>query len=385
MESDLASLEQQLKDQEEAHAEKLSEKDRETTCKLDEREKEIKARIKEMREVDKARTKEHLDWTTKKTILENENLAADIHFHNKQTERLYDRNQDLMEENAQLRRKIQIHKDLETELAKRTQRQQKIINRVRQRQLDSTSTEQSRDILLSDSFNQELSSPSAGASRELSVATEENSQLKRQAESLTSRLQTVHNEFAQYRRDHATLTQLEDQSTRLIIAALYELKNQRECNPFPPSSYNENANWQFTNMTARQKEYFFRVLLEKLNSSMCGTCFPTGGHPGPHSSTGSLPQIQKNSVDQGHFSQFLWSVATHGAPPSAHGRKEVSHKGSQTETDPSDPCLKEGLWNPRSRALHGSPSCVTPAIVCGTVRPWGSKAVTHKQRAGRVV
>ena len=43
-------------------------------------------------------------------------------------------------------------------------------------------------------------------------------------------------EYAQYKRDHATMTQLQDQSTRLIIAALYDLKNQYESNPadFPP-------------------------------------------------------------------------------------------------------------------------------------------------------
>merc|ERR1740121_3143102 len=104
--------------------------------------------------------------------------------------------------------------------------------------------------------------------------SEENARVKRQVEGIQSTLQMVRHEFAQYRRDHATLTQLQDQSTRLIISALYELKNQRECDPFPPTTYNENADWQFASMTVRQKEYFFRVLLEKLNSSMCASCFP---------------------------------------------------------------------------------------------------------------
>merc|ERR1719262_11362 len=105
-------------------------------------------------------------------------------------------------------------------------------------------------------------------------------ELDRELEAMRNTLQTVRYEFAQYRRDHATLTQLQDQSTRLIISALYELKNQRECDPFPPATYDENANWQFASMTARQKEYFFRVLLEKLNSSMCASCFPTGPQSG---------------------------------------------------------------------------------------------------------
>merc|ERR1719316_1852190 len=138
-----------------------------------------------------------------------------------------------------------------------------------------------------------LGSSSRELPQQVSIGStsEELSRLKQEAAHVNSTLQMVRQEFAQYRRAHATLTQLQDQSTRLVIAALYELKNQRECDPFPPATYDENANWQFTNMTTRQKEYFFRVLLEKLNSSMCGSCFPTGtGAPSPSHSTSSLPQ-----------------------------------------------------------------------------------------------
>merc|ERR1740121_1686341 len=221
---------------------------------------------------------------------------------------------------------------------------------------------------------------------------EENSQLKHQVEGIQSTLQMVRHEFAQYRRDHATLTQLQDQSTRLIISALYELKNQRECDPFPPATYDENANGQFAHMTTKQKEYFFRVLLEKLNSSMCGSCFPTGPQSNQES-TASLPQITKGShthdqAQGGHFSQFLWSVASHGGQPSVAGasRKEVSSKGCQTETVTSDPCLKEGLWNPSTRARHSDSSTVSPAMVCGGVRQWGPRAASHKSRGlGRAV
>merc|ERR1719399_1447327 len=52
-------------------------------------------------------------------------------------------------------------------------------------------------------------------------------------EELQQTLHMVRYEFAQYRRDHATLTQLQDQSARLVIAALYDLKNQVESGPLP--------------------------------------------------------------------------------------------------------------------------------------------------------
>jgi hypothetical protein len=226
-----------------------------------------------------------------------------------------------------------------------------------------------------------MASPDHQASR--NSLGEEAERLKRTLEGQQHTLAMVRQEFAQYRRDHATLTQLQDQSTRLVIAALYELKNQRECDPFPPASYDENAVWQFTNMTARQKEYFFRVLLEKLNSSMCGSCFPTGTGPhthSPHASTSSLPAIGKDEKAGNNFSQFLWSVASQGAQAGARGtnRRDVATKAVQTETDSSDPCFKEGLWNPTLRSPETS--SVTAAMVCGNVRGWGPPARSSKQR-----
>merc|ERR1719230_522525 len=103
---------------------------------------------------------------------------------------------------------------------------------------DSAALDQSRELNASETLE---ASRSETASHELqrsdSNLTEEHERLKRQVEGAQSTLSMVRHEFAQYRRDHATLTQLQDQSTRLIIGALYELKNQREADPFPPASY----------------------------------------------------------------------------------------------------------------------------------------------------
>merc|ERR1719310_1003415 len=109
--------------------------------------------IKETREYLKARTKDQLDSTTKRTIMENEQMATELHYQSKETERLLDRNQQLMEENAQLKRNLQIHKDLENELARRTHVYQKLIKKMDQKQkADLAAKEQSKEMLSSDAF-----------------------------------------------------------------------------------------------------------------------------------------------------------------------------------------------------------------------------------------
>jgi hypothetical protein len=340
--------------------------------------------IKDTREHLKAKTKDQLDSTTKRTIMENEQMATELHYQSVETQRLLDRNQQLIDENSQLRRNLQIHKDLENELARRTHVYQKLIKKMQRAKPDPAVVESSQNLQIDamDEMQAERSSLSMMAPQDQqasSVLSNENENLKRQLDGQQSTLAMVRQEFAQYRRDHATLTQLQDQSTRLVIAALYELKNQRECDPFPPASYDEHANWQFTNMTARQKEYFFRVLLEKLNSSMCGSCFPTGtGAPSPSMSTSSLPQINKQA-EGNSFSHFLWSVATHGAHAhGGHAAVRTVTQAVQTETEASDPCFKEGLWNPSLRS--DDMSNVNASMVVGKVRNWGGPAKSVKSR-----
>merc|ERR1740117_2813073 len=398
MELELSRLKQKLELQAEDHTRDVSAFDRKKAVEIDQLKKDMHKSIMATTEMLKNRTKDQLDTTTKRTIMENEQMATELHFQSKETERLLDRNQVLTEENSQLRRNLAIHKDLEKELARRTHVYQKVIKKMKQTQ-GTTANISDRSLDLGEETTQEPMSPQVQSrdlpmdmmmgkvqSRDLPMGMvgpqkcEDCAPVKRQVEGITSTLQMVRHEFAQYRRDHASLTQLQDQSTRLIIATLYELKNQRECDPFPPASYDETASFQFTNMTARQKEYFFRVLLEKLNSSMCGSCFPTGtGGPSQSPSTSSLPAINKK-CEGNTFSHFLWSVAS-GNEQAGGQKAENTRKDSkavQTETEASDPCFKEGLWNPNTRSKDMSN--VTSSMVTGNVRSWGVGANSGKPR-----
>lgn len=396
LEADLDKLEKQLQQQSEEFSQRSSDFDRKKVLEIDQIKKDTQRIIKETREKLKAKTKDQLDTTTKRVIMENNQYENELNYQSKEMERLMENERRLLEQNAQLRRNLSIHKDLENELARRTHGYQKLIKKMEQKQKHDADVRGEEHLASMDSFGDvsEMRSIAGGTTvQDLSVEAaalgEENDKLRRQAEGVQGTLQMVRHEFAQYRRDHATLTQLQDQSTRLIISALYELKNQRECDPFPPATYDQEADWAFATMTPKQKEYFFRVLLEKLNSSMCSSCFPTGPQPTSQSTSSLLPQISKASrggQEAPQFSQFLWSVASNanglGSPGSK--RRDVTHKEAQTETDASDPCLKEGLWSPKARSFHGG-APVTPAMVAGSVRQWGPRAASHRSRLGRVV
>jgi len=286
-------------------------------------------------------------------------------------------------------------------LARRTHVYQKLIRKLHQK-LKALASEESRESLEA-SRDDEDGKPSMTGSRredvgEMDAQARENAErLTKEVEGLQNTLHMVRFEFAQYRRDHATLTQLQDVSTRLVIAALYDLKNQYDSGPFPPSSYDENAQSSFADMTPKQKEYFFRMLLEKLNQSLCTTCCPAG--PAQATSrelnlnSSSLPPISKGmatsrelniggaSADGGNLTQFLHSITSKGQYSAMPVDTET--KATQTATEAHDPCYKDGLWNANSRSVHSDVPKIMPHHVRSDVRGWGTKAQTQASSRSR--
>jgi hypothetical protein len=393
VQAELQALREKLQETEEAHAREISSLDRKKAIEIDQLKKDMLTKIKETRDTLRLKTKDQLDTTTKRTIMENEQMNTELHFQSRETERLLDKNQALLEENAQLRRNLQIHKELEDELARRTHVYQKLIRKLHQK-LKALATEESRESLEA-SRDDEDGKPSISGSRQDvgemdSQSREKADRLTKEVEGLQNTLHMVRFEFAQYRRDHATLTQLQDVSTRLVIAALYDLKNQYDSGPFPPSSYDENAQSNFADMTTKQKEYFFRMLLEKLNQSLCTTCCPAG--PAQTTSrdlnlaSASLPPISKGigtsrelglpgSGDGANLTQFLHSISQKGQNSAMP--VDTENKAVQTGTEAADPCYKDGLWNDKSRSMHSDVPRITPHHVRSDVRGWGTKAATQ--------
>lgn len=386
MERELLDLKTKLKVEAEEHAKNVSAFDRKKVIEIDQLQRDMFDTMYETYEdgnihirrklkqdlVDnlEKRTKELLEKTTANTIDEHRKKSEELHTQCKQTELLLARNQSLTEENAQLKRNLMIHVDIQKELARRSRVYQKFVKKMDQRNADEKLLETVLGLEETEVPQQESTLELEPEDSRWNVAcAEELEQQKRQIDGIQSTLSMVRQEFAHYKRDHATLTQLQDPTTRLIIAALYELKEERERDPFPPAAYNEKAHWEFDTLNKRQKEYFYRVLLEKLNTSMCGSCFPAGacGSASVH----SLHQLVTNG--DGH----CLSATRHsqdraqGGMASRHSApKDLMNKGCQTETEATDPCFKEGFWTPQSRVRRNDSSAVVSSrIVTSTSLP----------------
>eukprot|EP01083_Nonionella_stella_P113017 332996_1 len=95
--------------------------------------KEMLRKIKETKLSLLAMTEDQLHTTTKRTIMENEQMTIELQYQSKETEKLLSENQKLKDENAAMRRQIEIHEDTETMLGTRTHFFQKLIRKLNEK------------------------------------------------------------------------------------------------------------------------------------------------------------------------------------------------------------------------------------------------------------
>jgi chromosome segregation ATPase len=79
---------------------------------------------------------EQLQTTTRLTILQNHQLTTELEYQSKQTEQLLFKNNKMKTQIETLKRDIEIHKEVEKELAKRSHFCQKVIKRLKQQVKD---------------------------------------------------------------------------------------------------------------------------------------------------------------------------------------------------------------------------------------------------------
>lgn len=125
-----AILEEEYEREKKQHQKDVEEMDRERIKATEKLKKDMLYKIKETREHVMALNDEQLHTTTRFTILENHRLTTELEYQSKQTEKLMNRNTQLEEQASAFKRDIEIHKQVEAELAKRSHYCQKIIKKL---------------------------------------------------------------------------------------------------------------------------------------------------------------------------------------------------------------------------------------------------------------
>lgn len=127
----IKSLQDDFENERKTRLEQVMEKEREKIQATEKLRKEMLFQIKKTKANLLALNDEQLQTTTRLTILQNHQLTTELEYQSKQTEDLLYKNNKMKTSIETLKREIEIHKEVEKELAKRSHFCQKVIKRLR--------------------------------------------------------------------------------------------------------------------------------------------------------------------------------------------------------------------------------------------------------------
>lgn len=127
IEEHVEKLKERLEKERQEHEMELAEKEEEKHQAIEKLRKDMLFQIKETKAELLSLNDAELQNTTKLTIQQNHQLTSELEFQSKQTETLLYKNNKMSEQIVALRKDIEIHKQVENELAKRSHFCQKVI------------------------------------------------------------------------------------------------------------------------------------------------------------------------------------------------------------------------------------------------------------------
>jgi len=133
LDMELGDKEAMLERQRDAHAARLEDIARKSSSEKDRLKKELAIRIKDTKANMKKMTDAQLEGTTRRTIIENEQMGSELVFQARQTDKLLDRNETLAAEHARMASDLDEARGTEAELAKRNHVYQKTIRTLTQK------------------------------------------------------------------------------------------------------------------------------------------------------------------------------------------------------------------------------------------------------------
>ena len=133
LEAELELLKKTLEMERKQQTRDINDLERRNVSEKERLKKEMLRKIKETKLSLLAMTEDQLHTTTKRTIMENEQMTIELQYQSKETERLISKNQALKRENAAVKREIELQKDTEKILATRTHFFQKLIKKLNQK------------------------------------------------------------------------------------------------------------------------------------------------------------------------------------------------------------------------------------------------------------
>jgi len=295
LEEKLKSVEDELQKEHDEHLISLTDLERKHA---QEREK-IKRDYHDRLEADKEEllkmTNDQLEFTTRRTIMENEMMTAELGYQNKQTEKLVKINEALEKENQEMKRDMELSREAEQELVKKNYQFQKTITmlkiKLKAQEMDSQDVKSLEELHKSSSGDVTVSEKHA-------AALEEKLQALRHKYLLASKEQdSLRKQLDEARAETKRMQMLKDEARDFLLACLDDARKQftvqtGESKDWTPD---QPIPWSLQGLSMAGRE----ALLEYLLARLGGTNFAASKSAGGRGSRQARQRNDSPSMSQG--------------------------------------------------------------------------------------
>ncbi|KAF0691978.1 Aste57867_16884 [Aphanomyces stellatus] len=240
LEDTIAAMETTLATEKESHVKQVHEMERRNVQEKERIKKDMLMKIKENKQNLLARTEDQLHTTTKRTMMENDQMISELQYQSKETEKLLVKYKALEGEVVHLRLQLKLNKETEAEMAKRTHFYQKLIKKLNERvQSDQVAARAQADELQ----GEERTKADVNKANEEMIAllSHKSHGLETQLRTLCDELQDARRQLDDARAEKHEMLAQQDDTLRFLLTAVGDITHQLALGQKPTVSLKE---WQ---------------------------------------------------------------------------------------------------------------------------------------------
>lgn len=220
---------------------------------------EMLMKIKETKQNLLSMTEDQLHTTTKRTIMENEQMITELQYQSKETEKLLAQNSKLEKTLQETKRELGLSKETEQELAKRTQFYQKLIKKLHEKLKSKEDQEKDRDMSEQEETLR-LESVTEANQEVISALQDKTEQLEANLEAVCTELESNRREMQRVAEERNRMLKLQDETVRFLLTSMQDIAEEVAKQKGSTSTSASNLD----DMTAKQRQKVLRHLLNKL-------------------------------------------------------------------------------------------------------------------------
>lgn len=258
LEEEYGELKRLLQKERKLHESRINDLERKAVQDKDKLKKEWQIKIKETKSNMMKLTDDHLKATTKRTIMENQQYYSELAYQSRQTEKLLQKNETLLSENSDFKRRIELSVQTEDEIAKKCNVYQKTVKTLYTKMVKESTRRKEAEHMV-----QKLS-------QQLKDYDSENTALKERVNDTAEVLQDT-----KYRLDSKTEAFEDYRMSRneleaFLIASLEDCTKQAEAEVLEGVEIDAPLPERIKDYNAQQRQSLLQDILQKLDAEYEG-------------------------------------------------------------------------------------------------------------------